>query len=135
MRALRILLLLLQSVVRSDEEWQRMLSPGQYKILRQAGTELPRTRWAAPRSALYHRVLHVVPHPTVGLYDQMLHAQLGPQVCAAEQLLHSCTCAHHHQFTQQLHMCCESTCWGGVWMKVSGKCQMTALHICPQPFI
>jgi peptide methionine sulfoxide reductase MsrB len=39
-----LVLLLLQSVVRSDDEWRQVLSPGQYKILRQAGTELPRTR-------------------------------------------------------------------------------------------
>jgi hypothetical protein len=72
------LLLLLQSVVRSDEEWQRVLSPGQYKILRQAGTELPRTRCAAARSTVCDWVLPV--------QFQLTHIQLS-RCCTAPHLL------------------------------------------------
>lgn len=34
----------LQQVVHTAEEWKELLTPGQYFILRQAGTELPRSR-------------------------------------------------------------------------------------------
>lgn len=33
-----------QRVVHTEEEWKELLSPGQFYVLRQAGTELPRTR-------------------------------------------------------------------------------------------
>jgi hypothetical protein len=55
---LLLLLLLLQSVVRSDEEWKQVLSPGQYFILRQAGTELPRSRWGWNWSGQLLRCFH-----------------------------------------------------------------------------
>jgi hypothetical protein len=70
-----LLLLLLQSVVRSAEEWQRVLSPGQYKILRQAGTELPRTRWDAARSNLQ-------------LHGRQLMCTLSDKYAADEPQLH-----------------------------------------------
>jgi len=38
--------LAMQRIVHSDKEWQALLTPGQYKILRQAGTELPNTRYS-----------------------------------------------------------------------------------------
>ncbi len=34
-----------EKVMRSDEEWRRMLSPEQYQVLRQEGTEPP---WSSP---------------------------------------------------------------------------------------
>lgn len=39
-----VVLLVLQRVVHTEEEWKQLLTPGQYYILRTAGTELPRSR-------------------------------------------------------------------------------------------
>lgn len=39
-----VLPLSLQRVVHTEEEWKELLTPGQFYILRQAGTELPRSR-------------------------------------------------------------------------------------------
>lgn len=74
-----LLLLRQQRVVHTDEEWRSLLSSGQYRILRRAGTELPNTRCA-----------HVLTHIARCSRRRTRHRACSQP---AETLLRPCLCS------------------------------------------
>lgn len=109
-----------QRVVHTEEEWKELLSPGQFYVLRQAGTELPRTRCESccprlcevvrPHSSMtQHNTAHSTP-----LHD--IHACPARALLVAGQPGFRCchsVLPHAHEHASRLSIAARSTTRSG----------------------